>query len=298
MTEEQKLQDFLAPATEFQADEEAVSRREFLRGGLAGGAAGLAIAAGSGVAVWKITDAEMQTARASADAEIARLQGLVALYEDLEKAGLDGVLQTGMAAVAAPLEVVEVGAKALESGLVLVEDALLGLEDALPSARESILWLEDRVSALAAGVGALESTLGQVLDRAGDLRAVEALRDFASMVLDNLPFGLGDRIRTVFDGLAGLVTGVDDLIEGVNTHVLEPMSQEWFSEDDGQGIGAALVAPLVKHVLDPLQEHLGSLATLVDTWQQDLAAPTQRALEQRAKIRENIATYKQRHGLE
>jgi hypothetical protein len=298
MTEEQRLEEFFAVGETPQDQEERVSRRGFLRGGLAGGAAGLAIAAGSGVAVWKIADAETQAVLANADAEIARLQGLVALYEDLEKAGLDAILQTGMAAVALPLEAVEVGAKSLKGGLVLVEDALLGLEQALPTAQESILWLEAQVSALAAGVGTLETALGQVLEQAGSLRAVEALRDFSSMILDNLPFGLGDKIRGVFDGLVGVLTGLDDLIEGVNTRVLEPLSEKWFSADDGQGLGASLVRLLVEHLLDPLEEHLGNLAALVDAWQGNLTAPTRQALEQRAKIRENITRYKQDHGLD
>jgi hypothetical protein len=298
MTEGQTLEEFFAAGEMSQEQGDNLSRREFLRGGLAGGAAGLAVAAGSGVAVWKIADAEMQTALASADAEIARLQGLVSLYEDLEKTGLDAILQTGMAAVALPLGAIEAGAKVLQGGLIFVEDALLGVEQALPSARESILWLEAQVSALAAGVGTLESALGQVLERAGNLPAVEALRDFSAMILDNLPFGLGDKIRGVLDGITGVVTSVDDLIEGINTRVLEPLSEEWFSAEDGQGLGASLVGPLVEHLLDPLEEHLGNLASLADTWQANLSAPTQHALEQRAKIRENITRYKQDHGLE
>jgi hypothetical protein len=240
----------------------------------------------------------MQATLADADAEIARLQGLVALYEDLEKAGLDAVVQTGMAAVALPLDVVEVGARALNSGLSLAEDALLGVAKALPTAEESILWLEGQVSALAAGVETLETALAEVVERVGDMRAVEALRDFVTMILDNLPFGLGDKIHGVLDGLVGVVTGVDDLIEGINSRVLEPLHEKWFSSEDGKGLGTSLVNPLVEQILDPLEKHLASLATLVDAWQQDLTVPTQQALEQRAKVRENIAKYKRDHGFD
>jgi hypothetical protein len=297
MTEDKELE-FSLEAAEPLDEQEMLSRRQFLRGGLAGGAAGLAVAAGTGVSVWKIADAQMQAALADANAEIARLQGLVALYEDLEKTGLDAILQTGMAAVALPLEAVEVGARTLKGGLDLVEGALLSLEQALPTAQESILWLEGQVSALAAGVETLEAALRQTLERAGNTRIVETLRDFVSMILDNLPFGLGDKIRGVLDGLVGLVTGVDNLIEGVNTRVLEPLREKWFSPEDGAGIRASLVAPLVEHILDPLEEHLGTLATLVDAWQQKLMAPTQQALEQRANARGNIAKYNLDHGLE
>jgi hypothetical protein len=298
MNEEQEFQEFFTQTADPQDEMERLSRRQFLRGGLAGGAAGLAVAAGTGVAVYKISDAEVQSALASADAEIARLQGLVSLYEDLEKAGLDSILRTGMAAVALPLEVVEGGARTLKSGLDLIEGALLSLEKALPTAQESILWLEGQVSALAAGIETLQTALGQVLERVGDTHVVEALRDFVSMIFDNLPFGLGTKIRSALDGLVELVTSVDDLIEGVNTRLLEPLRTQWFSSEDGEGVRASLVDPLVEHVLDPLEAHLGSLAALVDAWQQKLMAPTQQALEQRAKARENIIKYKQAHEFE
>jgi hypothetical protein len=298
MSDEQKLEEFFSQGPAPVDEQQQLSRRQFLRGGLAGGAAGLAVAAGTGVAVWQISDAELQATLDNADAEIARLQGLVDLYEGLEKVGLDAVLQTGMAAVALPLAAVELGAKTLKSGLDLIEKVLLSLEEALPTAQESILWLEEQVAALAGGVEKLEAALGQVVEKVGDTLVVEALRDFVTMILDNLPFGLGDRIRGVLDGLVGLVTGVDELIAGINTHLLEPLRETWFSADGGQGIQASLLDPLVEHILDPLEEHLGTLATLADTWQQELMAPTQQALGQRAKVRENIAKYKQEHNLE
>jgi chorismate mutase len=62
-------------------------------------------------------------------------------------------------------------------------------------------------------------------------------------------------------------------------------------------LGAALVNPLIEHILDPLEAHLEDLATLADTWQRKLVAPTQEALEERAQVREEIARYKTTHGL-
>ena len=307
MSEEQNLEQFFQGSAD--EDPELMSRRRFLTGAVAGGATGLAVAAGTGVAVWRIADAELlaakeaaeaelQAGRETADAEIARLQGLVDLYENLEKIGLDAVLETGMAAVALPLAAVEGGAKALKGGLDLVESALLSLEEVLPSAEESILWLEDRVSALAEGVEKLESALGRALDRAGSSPVVEALRDFAGMILDNLPFGLGDKIRGVLDGLITLVTSVDELVEGINAFLLEPLREKWLSTGDGEGIGANLVDPLVENILDPLEAHLTDLAVLADNWQNKLMAPAEQALAERAQVRKEIALYRDEHGLD
>ncbi|HFD40028.1 MAG TPA: hypothetical protein ENJ31_09340, partial [Anaerolineae bacterium] len=171
MMTEQNLNEFLGQEPPSAAKEgEAMSRRRFLTGAVAGGAAGLAVAAGTGVAVWQVADAqaqaELEAAQRAAEEEIARLQGLVDLYEDLEKIGLDAILETGMMAVSIPLAAVEAGAKALKSGLDWAEKALLDLGQALPTARESLLWLEDQVSALATGIENLETAIGQALDKA------------------------------------------------------------------------------------------------------------------------------------
>jgi hypothetical protein len=268
-----------------------------LTGAVAGGAAGLAVAAGTGVAVWNLIDAEAQTALEAADAEIARLQGLVDLYEDLEKVGLDAILGVGMSAVALPLELVEQGAKALRSGLELLEEAILSLQEALPTAQESIVWLETQISTVADGIEKLEKSLGQALDKAASNPVAEKLADFAGMVLDNLPFGLGDKIRDVLDGLVHLVTSVDELVEGINTLALEPLREKWFPMEDGEGTAVTFLDPVVESVLDPLETHLGDLAALADTWQHKLVAPTEDALAERAKVREEIARYKSEHGI-
>jgi chromosome segregation ATPase len=277
-------------------EEQLLSRRKFLTGAMAGGAAGLAVAAGTGVAVWQVTDAEAQATVAAADAEVARLQGLVDLYEDLETVGLDAILQTGMTAVSLPLQAVEAGAKALKSGLEWSENALLSLKEALPTAQESLQWLEAQVATVADGIHKLETSVAKAVDKATDNKVAETLQAFAEVVLENLPFGIGDRIRDVFEGMVAFVVSVDELVLGLNTVLLEPMRETWFASTEGEGIGATLIDPLVEQVLDPLESHLGDLAALADTWQQKLMAPTQQALEERAQVREQIARYKTKHG--
>jgi hypothetical protein len=294
---DQTLDEFFSDAPQAADEQELLSRRRFLAGAAAGGAAGLAVAAGTGVAVWNVVDKQAQADLEAAQAEIARLQGLVDLYENLEKIGLDAIISTGMKALALPLEAVELGAKALKSGLDWAEGALLSLQEALPTAQESILWLEGQVSAIADGIEKLETAVGNALEKATDNAVAEALEDLANMLLDNLPFGLGDKIRQVLDGMVALVTSVDELVEGINTLFLEPMREEWFATEDGGGVAATWIEPLVEHVLDPVEAHLESLAALADTWQQELASPAQQALAERAAVREEIARYRDEHSL-
>lgn len=314
MAQEQALEAFFEEAPPLE-EEEFLSRRRFLTGAVLGGAAGLAVAAGTGAAVWKVSDAELRAAREAAevelqatkaaasadldaaDLELARLLGLLELYEGLEKVGLDGILETGMAALALPLEAVEAGARALKNGLDWAEGAIVSLAEALPTAQESLLWLEARVSAVAEGLQKLEGAVSQALDRATASPVGTAVKALTERLLDSVPFGLGERFRDAFEGLVALVTSVDELVEGINTSVLEPLRERWFSGEEGEGVGGRLVDPLVERILDPLEAHLVSLSSLADTWQNKLVAPTEKALAERSRVREEIARYREEHGL-
>jgi hypothetical protein len=305
---EQTLEEFFAEQDEPEDEQPIVSRRKFLTGTVVGGAAGLAAAAGTGVAVWKVADAELLAAKEAAEGELqslqesaasdlARLQGLVDLYEGLEKVGLDAILETGVLAMALPLEAVEAGARLLKQGVEWAEEALFAVVEALPTARESLAWLERQVSALAQAIETLQEAIGLALERAMDNPVGQALKDFSTFILDHLPFGLGDRIAQVLDGLVTVITGVDELVEGINTHLLEPLDSKWFSAEEDAGLRASLVAPMVERVLDPLEAHLEDLSVLADTWQAKLMAPTQEALAKRADIRSEISRYKADHGI-
>ncbi len=324
MTEEQKLEEFFEEAP--VEDEQLVSRRKLLTAAAAGGAAGLVVAAGTGVAVWKVYDAELLAAKEAAEAELeankvaaaadleaaadqlkeaedahnlelARVLGLVELYEELEKVGLDKILEIGMSALALPMAAVEAGAKALKAGLDWAEDAMQAVADAVPSAHEGLVWLKTQVTAVADGIEKLESGIGKALDKVTDNPVGEALKDFSGKVLDSLPFGLGDKFRDVLDGLVGLVTSVDELIEGINTHLLEPLEEKWFSEEEDKGVGGTFLDPLVENIFDPLQAHLENLAVLADDWQAKLVEPSKVALAERAELREQIARYKDEYSL-
>ncbi len=346
---------------------QAVSRRNFLTGTLAGGVAGLVVAAGTGGAVWKIASddaraaleaadaagraaleaangdaqAAIQAAQAAAQAAVeagemaaqaaiaaeradakkrideaksearldaqsamedvlaenARLRALVGLYEGLEASGLDGILQAGMAALAVPLAAIGAGATALSGGVSRIKVSLRSLEEALPTAQQSLLWLEERVSALAQSVETLEAALGRALGSVAQHPIAEGIETFANRILDHMPLGLGDKFRGTLAELVTLVGGVDDLLKGVNTVLLEPLRVNWFASDGGEGIGATLVSRVVEDLLDPLEWHLGQVDALVGVWQQELLGPTERALAERATARAQIIEYKAEHGL-
>jgi hypothetical protein len=371
MNGEETIIELQAEELPLDVEGQAVSRRDFLTGTLVGGVAGLAVAAGTGGAVWKFTGDDARAALEAADAagraaleaangdaqaaidaaqaaaqsaarmaieaaetaaqaaieaeragalkrvdeakaeaqaeaqsaleavrsENARLRALVSLYEGLEASGLDSILQAGIAALGMPLAAVGAGTSALREGVSRVKESLRSLEEALPSAQQSLLWLEGRVSALAQSVETLEASLGRAVGGLARHPLAQGIETFANRVLDYLPLGLGDKFRGTMAGLVTLVGGVDDLIEGVNAFLLEPLRVNWFSSREGEGIGSALVNPLVEGLIDPLEWHLGQMDALVHVWQREFLVPAERVLAERATARAQIIEYKAEHGL-
>jgi hypothetical protein len=275
---------------------EGMTRRRFLQGALVGGVAGLAVGAGGGLVAWETgTVAGRMAAELEATAEALKLEGLLALYENLEKIGLDAIISTGVAALGLLLEGVETGSLAIKAGLETVEGLLLDFEGAFPTIRAGIEWTEGVVSAFADKLQALEDAIEGVLERVQPI--TEALGSFFDFVLDLLPFGYGDRIRVALDRIDDIVTSIPEAVEGINTKMLEPLRRDWFSEEEGKGLKAGLIDPLVTGLLDPLEAFLGKLANLVGSWEEKLAGPVQEAISERDTIREQIARYKEEEGL-
>jgi hypothetical protein len=271
---------------------EGMTRRRFLHGTLVGGVAGLAVGAGGGLVAWETGTA---AGRMAAELEALKLKELLGLYENLEKIGLDGIVSTGVAAVGLLLKGAESGSLALKAGLDTVEGLLLDFEGAFPTIRAGIEWTEGGISAFADKLQALEDAIEGVLEKAQPI--TKALGSFFDFVLDLLPFGYGDKVRAILDRIDDIVTSIPEAIEGLNTKLLEPLRRDWFSEEEGKGLKAGLIDPIVTGLLDPLEAFLGKLAELVGSWEEKLAGPAQKAIGERDAIREQIARHKAEEGL-
>lgn len=275
---------------------EEMTRRRFLQGALVGGVAGLTVGAGGSLVAWETgTAAGRMAAELEATAEALKLKGLLALYENLEKIGLDAIASAGVAAVGLLLEGVETGSLAIKTGLDTVEGLLLDFEAAFPTIRAGIEWTEGVVSAFADKLQALEDAIEGVLEKAQPI--TEALGNFFNFVLDLLPSGYGDKIRNTLDRIDDIVTSAPEAVEGINTKLLEPLRRDWFSEEEGKGLQGDLIDPIVTQLLDPLEAFLGKLAELVGSWEEKLAGPIQKAISERDAIREQIARYRAEEGL-
>ena len=266
-----------------------VSRRRFLTATLAGGF--IAATAGT-VAVWQYGSGRGQ----ELSDEMARLWGLVHLYEKLEDAELDRVVTAGLAAVGAALSALAAAAELVKAGAQVVEDALTKFEAAFPIIRDGITWLESLISDFSQRIHLLEDAIGRALNEVNPI--TQALGAFFNSVLNLLPFGGGQTIKEVLDRVGEIVNIIPKSIADINVRILTPLRDDWFSDNPGKGLKGWLIEPVITKLLDPLEAMVGRLSELLRHWDADLSTPTKNVMSQREAIRHEITDYKARYPLQ
>jgi hypothetical protein len=267
----------------------SVSRRRFLTATLAGGF--IAATAGA-VAVWQYGSGRGQ----ELSDEMARLWGLVHLYEKLEDAELDRVVTAGLAAVGAALSTLAAAAELVKAGAQVVEDALTKSEAAFPIIRDGITWLESLLSDSSQRIHLLEDAIGRALNEVNPI--TQALGAFFNSVLNLLPFGGGEKIKEVLDRVGEIVNIIPKSIADMNVKILTPLRDDWFSDSPGKGLKGGLIEPVITKLLDPLQAMVGRLSELLRQWDTDLSTPTKNVMGQREAIRQEITDYRARYQLQ
>jgi hypothetical protein len=272
-----------------------LSRRELLVGLVTGGAA----VAGTGVvAGWAGLSRGRQQGivegRAAVEAELAKVRGLLTLYEALENVGLDDILAAGLAAVGRLLGGLAAGAGALRDAIAAIDSALTRFEASLPTVRQGLATVQRLIDDLLKQLDALRLLLAQTTQRIQPLG--DALGGFLSGVLEHLPFGVGDRTRQVFDALGKLISTLPEMLRAMINGLLTPLA-DWFPAEGAGGVEAGLFTPLRQSLLARLSQYLDDAATLFDQWEVRLAGPAQKALAERAHVRQQIADYRRANNV-
>jgi len=266
----------------------ALTRRQLLTTAAAGGAALVVTGLGGAAAGRAMTTAQYEL-------ELTKLRALVALYEQLERVGLDAILATGMNVVRGALEAVKSGVQLLRNGVTTVESALTNFQsllDTLSSAANAAgQVLNDLLSKFHAAEGVVVAVLGTALPLA------ESIAGFFKALLDKIPFSIGDDIRRAVSALTDLIRAIPATIDTLTNQLLKPLRDAFFPPSGNPAVKSNLIDPIVKNVLEPLKKMLTDIENLLDRWEKDFTKPVQGALDDRAKIRQQIAQYKQTHGM-
>jgi hypothetical protein len=124
----------------------------------------------------------------------------------------------------------------------------------------------------------------------------DAVGSLFNSLVERIP-GVGPAIVDALDRISELVGSLPDAIGEVRTRLLEPLREDWFTDDEETGLKGKLFNPLQDQLLEPLEAHLGDLAEAIDEWQDQLIEPVGEALSEREAIRKQIADYKAREGI-
>ncbi len=272
------------PATETNG----MTRRQLLVAATAGGAALAAGALGGGAVGTLATRAEYEL-------ELKKLQTLVALYEQLEKVGIDAVILTGMNIVGGALSTVRAGARLIRDGIATVQNALKAFQDMLANLHKATEGAAAVLADLQQRFTAAQSVVGGALGTA--LSLTESIRNFFNSLIDKIPFGIGDNMRRAIDALVNLIRAVPTTIDALSVQLLKPLNDLFFTPNTKPAVQTSLFDPLTNSLLKPLDQFLSDTETALSRWEADFVKPVQGALEQRAQIRSEIGEYRRQNNV-
>lgn len=264
----------------------ALSRRQFLTMATVGGVGMTATAIGGalvgGQAAQDAANIELTQARA----RLEKYAQLIALYEQLEKVGIDSIIATGMNVVRGALDAVKAGIQIIRAGIAAVETALKNFLTLLESLRSPADLVTRALADLAQRFKAAESVVTAALGAA--LPLAEAIANFFNALLQKIPI-VGDEIRRATNALSELVRAIPATVDTVTNQLLKPLRDNFIPASGDPTVKLNLVDPTIKNLLDPLKKFLSDVETALARWENDFAKPAQTALDERAKIRKQIA---------
>jgi hypothetical protein len=272
-----------------------ITRRQFLAGTAAGGAALVSTNVATAVMAGALgTRAGEAKAELESQAELLKLRGLVTLYENLEQVGIDAILSTGVAVLTISIDGLQLGITALQRGVSLVDSAVSAVENAFPTIRTGLRLVERLVTSIENRVTQLQDLMSDVQEVVSPLS--DAVGSFFSSLVERIP-GIGPTIVDTLDRISELVGSLPETIGRMRTDLLEPLREDWFTDDEESGLKGKLLNPLQENLLEPLEGFLTDLNDAIDEWQEQLVNPVEEALIQRDVIRQQIAEYKEREGI-
>jgi hypothetical protein len=298
----ERIDELLRHATENDDDKEeaflfpeGITRRQFIAGTAAAGATlvttNATTALGAGFLGARLGESK---AELESQAELLKLRGLLALYENLEQVGIDALLSAGMAALTISIDGLQLGITALENGVSLVDTGVSAFENAFPTIRSGLRLVERLVTGI-------ENRLAQVQEMMSDIQEVvspfsDAVGSFFSSLVERIP-GVGPTIVDTLDRISELLGSLPDIIGQIRTDLLEPLREDWFTDDEESGLKGKLLNPLQENLLEPLEEFLSDLNDAIDEWQEELVNPVEEALIQRDVIKQQITEYREREEI-
>lgn len=286
------------------SDKKGVTRRQALTGALFGGAA----VVGAGIAGNYIGESgildesaqrieelngivnQWQDRAGYLGEQLDNATGLINMFDNLEGIGLDDVVNAGIAAVAGTLGNASELAQALREGVIVgrnnlnqLDQGLALLDGVLTSAENTVTYLSQLLQGLEDGLREAGEPIAPVTD---------ALGSFFTKLVERIPV-VGPQIIEAIDRVKVVIGAIPESVQNINRDVIEPLRRTFFPRDGSGNIQVRLLEPLTALIFAPIENLLGGLASLADTWERQLQQPAQQKIEARAKLMGEIQRYRQ-----
>jgi hypothetical protein len=283
-------------SAEASKDRPKVTRRQIMQGAAFGGVALLVGSVGGGALGVTWGDAQgAARVQARADAEILQLKGLISLYEELEKIGIDAVIGAGITTAEKGLGTVRDGVVLLRKAVDVVDAAVANLEGAIPALRSGLSLAEGFVSLLGGQLNLIRTAVQEATGKLSP--AADAVGGLLAELVSRIPFGVGEKILEANRRTGELVAGLPKALEAIGNQLLAPLRTDWLSEEEGKGLKGLLLTPVRSNLLKPLRGFLDDVAAFLTGLEGKLIAPGKTVLGEREKVRQKIVQYRASLGM-
>lgn len=247
-------------------------------------------------------EAEVASLRAQlgeAESRGGLLGELLALYEQLDATDLDAIVRAGLASLGSLWAGLSNLGGLLRTGIALGETALAGLEDNLTTLRTNLQRLLPTTNALAADIEVVKTSADEAAAKTtgagGRGNLFEPITRFVEVVLNNLPFGIGDQLAATLLLMRDVLTKLPNALSELRLRVLGPLGD--YLAETGPGWQATVVNALRENLLTPATTLLDALDDADRDLRVELIDPANGALATRGQVREQISEFKATHQM-
>lgn len=223
---------------------------------------------------------------------------LIQLFDALENTGLDTALQTGLTAALGGLVGATTLAPAVRAGTAAAHALLDDLENTRQAINAALIWLNDQVIQLKLsllGVEQASQAFGASAAGAALGGVISAFALFTQQVLRWVPFGWGDPARQALTATQNHLEKSHTLARDVNDSLFKVAARHF--ADTPNNLSHRVAQPVRDQALAPAEALSQAVEHAHTTLETQLAQPARAALDQRARLRDQIARFRAEHGL-
>lgn len=225
--------------------------------------------------------------------QLAVVQGLLTLYEELEAIDLAAVASGGMAAFGGAIGGLMADIPAVSQGLQAGRQALDEFEEQLPLIEQGRYWLEGQMAIVRTALDAAEIALSGAVQASGTV--LQLLNRWFEDILKWLPFGAGERALAIMSAVTDLLAEVPETLDGLQTNIAGPLDM-WLARDgDENRLRRRLIKPVREDALARASSTVERVGSVNEVYEAQLREPVTILVERQRLIREQIAQYRQSH---